>query len=116
MAVKITMEENATSGTSIAGLHMLPNVAFGTGSAANIWFAQVGFPRGGPAMSLSTISSALYRRARRADRGTAGEGKAKQAEQAKQAKRRPSHSSHWSWSSWPWERLSPGAYPEDASW
>ena len=47
VAVKITMEENATSGTSIAGLHMLPNVAFGTGSAANIWFAQVGFPYAG---------------------------------------------------------------------
>ena len=47
VAVKITMEENATSGTSIAGLHMLPNVAFGTGSAANIWFAQVGFPDAG---------------------------------------------------------------------
>ena len=60
MAVKITMEENATSGTSIAGLHVLPNVAFGTGSTANIWFAQVDFPYAvAHVMSLFTISSPI---------------------------------------------------------
>lgn len=63
VAVKIAMEENATSGTSIAGLHVLPNVAFGTGSTANIWFAQVDFPYAvAHVMSLFT-QLAHYRRA-----------------------------------------------------
>jgi large repetitive protein len=44
VTVKITMEESATSATPIAGLHMLPNIAFGTGSTTNIWSAQVDFP------------------------------------------------------------------------
>jgi len=44
VAVQITMEESTTSSTAIAGLHMLPNFAFGIGSTTNIWSAQVDFP------------------------------------------------------------------------
>ena len=42
--IKITLEESAASGTTIAGLHMLPFVAFGTATSANSWSAQVAFP------------------------------------------------------------------------
>jgi hypothetical protein len=42
--IKITLEESATSATTIAGLHMLPFVAFGTATSANSWSAQVAFP------------------------------------------------------------------------
>ena len=44
VTVKITMEESTTSTTAIAGLHMLPNIAFGIGSTTNMWSAQVDFP------------------------------------------------------------------------
>jgi hypothetical protein len=44
VTLKMTMEESAASGSAIAGLHLLPDIAFGTSSAANIWSAQVAFP------------------------------------------------------------------------
>ena len=44
VTLKITMEESAASGTAIVGLHLLPDIAFGTSSLANIWSAQVAFP------------------------------------------------------------------------
>jgi hypothetical protein len=42
--LKITLEESAASSTTIAGLHMLPYIAFATATSANSWSAQVGFP------------------------------------------------------------------------
>ena len=42
--LKITLEESAASGTAIAGLHMLPFMAFGMASLSGIWSAQVGYP------------------------------------------------------------------------
>jgi hypothetical protein len=43
VTLKMTMEESAASGPAIAGLHLLPDIAFGTSSLANIWSAQVAF-------------------------------------------------------------------------
>ena len=42
--ITITLEESATSGTTIAGLHMLPYIGFGTATSAESWSAQVAFP------------------------------------------------------------------------
>jgi hypothetical protein len=44
VTVVITMEESAASGSTIAGLHMLPNIAFGTATSAGTWSAQVAYP------------------------------------------------------------------------
>jgi hypothetical protein len=44
--IKISLEESTGSSTTIAGLHMLPFVAFGTATSGNSWSAQVGYPFG----------------------------------------------------------------------
>jgi Concanavalin A-like lectin/glucanases superfamily len=42
--IKISLEESAASSTTIAGLHMLPFIGFGTATSSNSWSAQVGYP------------------------------------------------------------------------
>jgi hypothetical protein len=41
--VKITMEESTSSGTTTAGLHMLPDVAFGLARSSSLWTAQIAY-------------------------------------------------------------------------
>ncbi len=41
--VKITMAESASSGTTVAGLHMLPDIGFGTARSPSAWTAQLAY-------------------------------------------------------------------------
>ena len=54
--ITITLEESATSGTTIAGLHMLPYIGFGTATSAESW-SRSRLPLCiGAAMSTATLS------------------------------------------------------------